>query len=266
MMENVLDIPSQDAISKDNASVRVDAVCYYQIIDAARAAYQVNNLTLSIRNLVLTGIRNNLGSMDLDDMLSQRNKINMDLMEYVDDATTPWGTKITRIEIKDISPPKDLQDSMNRQMKAERDKRALILEAEGKRQSDILKAEGEKQSAILSAEGEKEAAILRVQAEKQAIVLKAEGEKQSAILAAEARERSALAEAKATQVLSQAIDNGNTQAVNYFIAQKYVEAFSTIANGENSKVIFMPMEASSLVSSLGGITELVKNTLEKDKI
>lgn len=234
MMEEVLDVPSQEVITKDNAMVRVDGVVFFQLIDAAKAAYEVTNLQLAIMQLTMTNIRTVMGSMDLDELLSKRDEINSRLLTVVDEATTPWGVKVTRIEIKDIAPPQDLVDAMARQMKAERDKRAAILEAEGLRQSAILRAEGEKQAAVLEAEGRKE----------------------SAFRDAEARERLALAEAKATLVVSEAIAKGDLQAVNYFVAQKYVEALQHIAAADNSKVVLMPLEASSVIGALGGITEL----------
>jgi regulator of protease activity HflC (stomatin/prohibitin superfamily) len=236
MMETVLDVPSQEVITRDNAMVRVDGVVFFQVLDAAKAAYEVNNLSNAILNLTMTNIRTVMGSMDLDELLSKRDDINSRLLHVVDDATTPWGVKVTRIEIKDIAPPKDLVDSMARQMKAERDKRASILEAEGARQSEILRAEGEKQAAVLEAEGRKEAAFRD----------------------AEARERLAEAEAKATQVVSTAIAQGNVQALNYFVAQKYVEALQNVASAPNQKVILMPLEAANVIGSLGGIVELAK--------
>ena len=236
MMEQVLDVPTQEVITKDNATVSADGVTFYQVMDAAEAAYEVSGLENAILNLTMTNIRTVMGSMDLDELLSKRDEINERLLRVVDQAASPWGIKITRIEIKDINPPKDLVDAMARQMKAERDKRANILEAEGFRQAEILKAEGEKQSQILEAEGEREAAFRE----------------------AEARERLAEAEAKATTMVSDAIANGDTQAINYFVAQKYVEALGQIASAQNQKVIMMPLEATSVLGSIGGIGELSK--------
>lgn len=241
MMEQVLDVPSQEVITKDNAMVRVDGVVFYQVVDAARAAYEVRDLELAILQLTMTNIRTVMGSMDLDELLSKRDEINARLLSVVDDATTPWGVKVTRIEIKDIQPPQDLVDSMARQMKAERDKRAAVLEAEGLRQAAILRAEGEKQAAVLEAEGRKEAAFRE----------------------AEARERLAQAEARATMMVSEAIAKGDIQAVNYFVAQKYVEALQNLAAADNSKTILMPLESSSVIGALGGIGELARQAFAK---
>ena len=241
MMETVFDIQSQEVITRDNAMVRADGVVFYQILDAARAAYEVNDLDRAINNLTMTNIRTVMGSMDLDELLSQRDKINAQLLIVVDAATSPWGVKVTRIEIKDIQPPQDLIDSMARQMKAEREKRAVILDAEGLRQSEILKAEGEKQAVVLEAEGRKEAAFRD----------------------AEAREREAEAEARATTMVSEAISRGDIQAINYFVAQKYVDALQHIGSAPNQKLVLMPLEASSVIGSIAGIAELAKEALGK---
>ncbi len=243
MMEQVLDVPSQDVITKDNAVVRVDGVVFFQVLDAAKAAYEVANLEVAMIALVQTNIRTVIGSMDLDESLSQRETINAQLLGVVDHATNPWGIKVNRIEIRDIQPPRDLIDSMARQMKAEREKRAQILEAEGSRQSEILRAEGEKQAAVLEAEGRKEAAFRD----------------------AEARERSAEAEAKATTMVSNAIAQGDVQAINYFIAQKYVEAFKELASSPNQKLVLMPMEASGVIGSIAGVAELAKEAFAKQE-
>jgi regulator of protease activity HflC (stomatin/prohibitin superfamily) len=242
MMEQVLAVPSQDVITKDNAVVRVDGVVFYQVLEAAKAAYEVANLEQATLALVMTNIRTVLGSMDLDESLSKRDEINARLLKVVDEATHPWGVKVNRIEIKDIAPPKDLVDAMARQMKAEREKRANILEAEGFKQAAILKADGEKQSTILAAEGQKEAAFRE----------------------AEARERLAAAEAKATQLVSDAISSGNLNAINYFVATKYVEALKAMADSPNQKMLMLPFEASGILSSMAGIAEIGKEVLAKN--
>jgi regulator of protease activity HflC (stomatin/prohibitin superfamily) len=238
VMETVIDVPSQEVITRDNAMVTVDGVVFFQVLDAAKATYEVNNLQHAVLNLVMTNVRTVMGSMDLDELLSQRDSINARLLTVVDEATHPWGLKVTRIEIKDIAPPRDIVDSMARQMKAEREKRASILEAEGKRQAAILAAEGSKQAAILEAEGRREAAYRD----------------------AEAREREAEAEAKATQVVSDAIAGGNVQALNYFVATKYVEALRDVAAAPNQKLVLMPLEAASVIGAIGGISEIARET------
>jgi regulator of protease activity HflC (stomatin/prohibitin superfamily) len=225
MMEQVIEVPSQEVITKDNAMIRVDGIAFYQVLDAAQASYEVSNLQLAILNLTMTNIRTVMGSMDLDKLLSERDEINHRLLKVVDDATHAWGVKVTRIEIKDIEPPRDLVDSMARQMKAERDKRAAILVAEGERQSAILTAEGAKQAVIL---------------------------------AAEARERSAEAEAKATQMVSDAISKGSVQAINYFVANNYVGALKALAEAKNQKVMILPIEASSVIGAIAGIGEIAR--------
>jgi regulator of protease activity HflC (stomatin/prohibitin superfamily) len=242
MMERVLEVPSQEVITRDNAMVQVDGIAFYQVFDAAKASYEVNNLENAILNLTMTNIRTVMGSMDLDNLLSQRDEINHRLMAVVDHATSPWGAKMSRIEIKDINPPRDLVESMGRQMKAERDKRAQILTAEGSRQSAILQAEGLKQAAVLEAEGRKEAAFRD----------------------AEARERSAEAEAKATEVVSQAIAGGSVQAINYFVANNYVKALEALAKAPNQKVLMMPVDASSVLGALGGVAEIAREAFGGD--
>ena len=252
-MEQVLDVPSQDVITKDNAMVRVDGVLFFQIQNSANAAYQVKDLNTAILNLIMTNIRTVLGSMEIDELLSQRDAINHKLLSVVDEATVPWGVKVTRVEIKDITPPRDLIDSMARQMKAERDKRASILEAEGIRQSEILKAEGEKQSMILAAE-----------AEKQSVILDAEAKKEAAFREAEARERWANAEAFATNALSEAIAKGNQQSLNYFLGQKYIEALQGFATSPNQKLLLLPADFANVAGSLASIAEITKEVI-KDK-
>ena len=238
-MEQVLDVPSQEVITKDNAMVRVDGVLFYQIQDSVNAAYQVGDLQLAILNLIMTNIRTVIGSMEIDELLSQRDMINHKLLQVVDEATIPWGVKVTRVEIKDITPPRDLIDAMARQMKAEREKRANILDAEGYRQAEILKAEGEKQSAILDAEGKREAAFRE----------------------AEARERTAEAEANATKMVSEAIANGNVQAINYFLGQKYIEALQGIITSPNQKLLMLPVDTTNVMGSVAGIAEIAKEVL-----
>jgi regulator of protease activity HflC (stomatin/prohibitin superfamily) len=236
MMEQVIEVPSQEVITRDNAMIRVDGIAFFQVLDAAQASYEVSNLTLAILNLTMTNIRTVMGSMDLDKLLSERDEINHRLLKVVDDATHAWGVKVTRIEIKDIEPPRDLVDAMARQMKAERDKRAAILVAEGERQSAILTAEGAKQAVILAAEGRREAAYRD----------------------AEARERTAEAEAKATQVVSEAIGKGSIQAINYFVANNYVGALKALAEAKNQKVMILPIEASSVIGAVAGIGEIAR--------
>ena len=240
MMEQVLDIPGQEIITKDNAMIAVDGVVFFQVLDAAKAAYEVSEIYVAIMQLTTTNLRTVMGSMDLDETLSKRDEINARLLSVVDHATEAWGVKITRVEVKDIRPPADIVNAMGRQMKAEREKRAVILEAEGSRASEILRAEGQKQSQILEAEGRREAAFRD----------------------AEARERAAEAEAKATQMVSEAIAGGDAKAINYFIAQKYVEAVSQFATSPNAKTILFPIEATQLIGTLGGIGALAKAALD----
>ncbi len=243
MMEQVLDVPSQEVITRDNALITVDGVVFYQVLDSAKASYEVRNLEQATLNLTMTNIRTVMGSMDLDELLSNRDSINARLLAVVDEATEPWGVKVTRIEVKDIKPPADLVASMGRQMKAEREKRANILDAEGFRQAAILKAEGEKQAEILNAEGRRQAAFLT----------------------AEAREREAAAEAEATRLVSDAIANGNAQAINYFIAQRYVDALKDVATAPNQKTLILPIEATSILGSLQGIAEVAKEAFGGSK-
>jgi len=244
MMEQVLDIPGQEIITKDNAMVAVDGVVFFQVLDAAKAAYEVYDLYNAILALSTTNLRTVMGSMDLDETLSKRDEINARLLSVVDHATEAWGVKITRVELKDIRPPSDIVNAMTRQMKAEREKRAAILESEGMRQSEILRAEGEKQARILDAEGKKQAAFME----------------------AEARERSAQAEATATTLVSDAIAGGNAQAINYFVAQKYVEAVAEFARSSNAKTILFPVEATQLIGSLGGIGAIAKEALGAESV
>ncbi|MEQ9450018.1 MAG: SPFH domain-containing protein [Pseudomonadales bacterium] len=242
LMEQVLDIPPQEVISSDNAQVLTDAVCFYQVLEPVKASYEVNDLVRAMQNLVMTNIRAVLGSMELDEMLSNRDRINSELLNKVDEATDPWGVKVTRVEIRDISPPRDLVDSMARQMKAEREKRAQILEAEGEREAAVQVAQGQKESAILRAEGELQASIRE----------------------AEARERLAEAEAKATESVSQAIAKGDPRAINYFVAQKYVDALGKLAESNNNKVMMIPLEASSVIGSIAGIGEITRDIIHKE--
>jgi regulator of protease activity HflC (stomatin/prohibitin superfamily) len=243
MMEQVLDIPGQEIITKDNAMVAVDGVVFFQVLDAAKAAYEVSDLYLAIMQLTTTNLRTVMGGLDLDETLSKRDQINAQLLSVIDNATESWGVKVTRIELKDIRPPADIVNAMTRQMKAEREKRATILESEAARQNEINRAEGLKQAQILEAEGRR----------------------QSAFLDAEARERSAQAEAKATQLVSDAIASGSSKAINYFVAQKYVEAISQFATSPNAKTILFPVEATALIGTLGGIGELAKDALDKTR-
>ena len=242
MMEQVIDVPSQEVITKDNASIVVDGVVFFQILDAARASYEVSNLEMALLNLVMTNIRTVMGSMDLDQLLSHRDEINIRLLNVVDQAVSPWGMKTTRIEIKDIVPPKDLIDSMGRQMKAEREKRANILEAEGLKAAEVLRAEGRKQAVVLDAEGRKEAAFRD----------------------AEARERQAQAEAAATAMVSDAIAKGDLAALNYFIAEKYVKAIDALARSPNQKTFIMPLDMASLAGTLGGIAEIARSATSEN--
>ncbi|MGD9639465.1 MAG: SPFH domain-containing protein [Alphaproteobacteria bacterium] len=242
MMEQVLDVPSQEVITKDNAMVRVDGVVFYQVLDAVKAAYEVRQLHFAVMKITMTNIRTVMGSMDLDELLSQRDIINARLLGVVDEATNPWGIKVTRIEIKDIQPPTDLVEAMARQMKAEREKRASILEAEGYRQAAINRAEGEKQSAILKAEGKKEAEFRE----------------------AEARERLAEAEAKATKMVSDAIASGNVNSLNYFLGQKYIEALNSILHSPNQKLVLLPLDLANMAGSVAGIGELAKAVISED--
>lgn len=241
MMETVMDIPAQNVITKDNAIVRVDGVVFYQIVNAAQAAYQINDLVLGIENLATTNIRSVIGAMILDEVFSKRDSINTKLLQIIDNATHPWGVKVLRVELKDLTPSQELVDAMARQMKAERDKRAIILEAEGYRQAEILQAE----------------------AEKRAIILEAEGRREAAFYDAEARERFAKAEAKSTQVISEAIEEGTLQAVNYLIAIKYMGAINNLATSENTKLMLMPLETSGVIGAIAGIKDVIKDATFK---
>lgn len=252
MKETVLNVNQQEIISKDNASVQVDGIAFFQVMDSKKATYIVNNLQLALENIIMTNIRTVMGGIVLDEMLSNREIINSKLLTVLDEATDPWGVKIVRVEIKDITPPRDLLDAMAQQMKAEREKRAAILRAEGVRQSEILKAEGEKQAQILAAEAQKE---------KQS--LEAEGYKEAQFREAEARERTAEAEAVATETVSKAISQGDIQAIHYFVAQKYIDAIARLAASDNAKTIMMPLEASNVIGSVGGISELLKSMKAK---
>ncbi|MCH7486568.1 MAG: SPFH/Band 7/PHB domain protein [Proteobacteria bacterium] len=243
VMESVLEVEEQEVITKDNAMVKANGVVFFQILDVAKAAYEVTNLKNAMLNLAMTNLRTVMGSMDLDELLSQRDQINARLLNVIDDATTAWGVKVTRVEIKDIEPPQDIVEAMARQMKAEREKRANILEAEGLRQAEILKAEGQKQAIILVAEGRREAAFRD----------------------AEAREREAEAEAQATEKVSKAITEGNMQAINYFVAQRYMDVLKRFADSPNQKVLFMPLETSSVIAAIGGISEIAREAFGKDK-
>jgi regulator of protease activity HflC (stomatin/prohibitin superfamily) len=238
MMEQVLDVPRQEVITKDNVMVHVDAIVFIQVIDAANAAYRVANLNQAITQLSMTNLRTVVGSMELDEVLSQRDHINSRLLEVIDQATGPWGVKVARIEIKDLQPPPDISNAMARQMKAERERRAVITEADGERQAQVARAEGSKQAAILEAEGRKEAAFRD----------------------AEARERSAEAEANATKAVSEAIESGNVNAINYFVAQKYVEAFGKLADSPNAKTVIIPADLSSLAGTVAGVAALIQGT------
>lgn len=244
MMETVLDVPSQEIITKDNAMVMVDGVVFFQVIDAAQASYEVSDLQSAVMNLTMTNVRTVMGSLDLDELLSRRDTINAQLLKVVDEATSPWGLKVTRIEIRDIQPPRDLVEAMGRQMKAERERRAAILEAEGLRQAAILKAEGDKQSMILQAEGRREAAWRD----------------------AEAREREAQAEAEATRMVSEAVAAGSVTAINYFVAQRYVGALEKLASAPNQKVLMLPVEAAGVIGAIGGVAEIAREAFgDRDK-
>jgi regulator of protease activity HflC (stomatin/prohibitin superfamily) len=236
MMETLLDVRGQEVISRDNAMVHADAIAFYQVINAAQSAYEVRDLERAIENLAMTNIRTVIGAMDLDDVLSNRDLINSKLLHVIDEAATPWGVKVTRVEIKDLRPPADIVEAMGRQMKAEREKRAEILQAEGEKQAAILKAEGVRESQIREAEGRREAAFLDAQA----------------------RERLAEAEARATEMVSRAIAEGDVKAIHYFVAQKYVESLRDLAAAPNAKTILIPLEASGIAGSVAGVAELLR--------
>jgi regulator of protease activity HflC (stomatin/prohibitin superfamily) len=272
MREQVMDVPRQEVITQDNAMITVDGVVFYRVFDAKKSTYEVSNLSEAIMHLTITNLRTVMGSMNLDDLLSKRDEINEKLFKVVDEATDPWGIKIIRIEIKDISPQPDLVEAMARQMKAEREKRAAILEAEGQRKSAVEKAEGEKQALILKAEGEKISDILKAEGFKAAEILKAQARREAELLDAEsrgdaanhdaqARERLAAAEAKATMLVSQALMKGDIQAINYFIALRYIEALQSIASADNQKLIMIPLEAANLIGSISGISDIAKEVL-----
>jgi regulator of protease activity HflC (stomatin/prohibitin superfamily) len=259
MKETVLNVRKQEIISKDNASVEVDAVAYFQVMDAKKVTYVVNNIAWALENIIMTNVRTVLGSKDLDQMLSEREDMNRRLLHVLDEATDPWGVKVIRVEIKDITPPRDLLDAMGKQMKAEREKRARILEAQGKREAAILEASGKKEAAILDAEGEKESQILEAQGQREKQIVEAEGYKEAQFREAEARERLATADAFKLSQISEAIQNGKLEAVHYSIAREYIESLGKLTASDNSKTIMLPVEATNILGSLGGISELLKN-------
>ena len=243
MMEQVLDVPRQEVITKDNVTVQVDAIVFIQVMDAASAAYRITNLDYAITQLSMTNLRTVVGNMELDEVLSQRDQINSRLLAVIDEATSPWGVKVARIEIKDLLPPPDITNAMARQMKAERERRAVITEADGEKQAAIARAEGAKQAAILEAEGRREAAFRD----------------------SEARERSAEAEAEATRMVSEAIAKGDVNAINYFIAQRYVDAFAKLAESPQQRTVIVPAEMSSMIGSIAGISELLGGVRNETK-
>jgi regulator of protease activity HflC (stomatin/prohibitin superfamily) len=236
VQETVLEVPAQNVITKDNASVVVDGIVFYQVLEASRAAYEVQNLQSALSNLTMTNIRTSIGALDLDETLSKRDEINERLLRVLDAATEPWGTKITRVELKDVRPPEDVLNAMAKQLTADRERRAAVLRADGIKQAQVLEAEGSKQSQVLAAEARLAAARMD----------------------AEARERLAEAEARATTVVSQAVAGGNVQALNYFVAQKYVEALLQIGQSPNSRLVLMPFETAGLIGAIAGIAELTK--------